>query len=293
MPYYVSIQGQTYGPAEADELKQWHRAGTFGPSDFVWDDASNSWIEAARVPGLETVFQLPPTPATGVEDIEELPRPEAARSTIDAAAEPEATAYCANHEMDASTGICPRCQRALCDRCLLSVDGLRVCVDCVGEQKGAASAGWKRTAVLVAAFGSIPVIMLGAYIFFASTPAPQSDTPEKIDLALGDAPAIVSEFLTPAERQKAEDAMKTIFQALGGSGDAAPNAGSDTTAGAAHSLEALVASGRLAALPAPPRDGFEFRIAEDGKAVTLWSAGESGRALLSYDRDGLKDLPKE
>jgi hypothetical protein len=291
MPYYVSIQGQTFGPAEAGDLKQWHRAGAFGPSDFIWDDAANTWIEAAKIPELEAIFRLPPSPTTGVEDIEELPRPEVARAAIEATAEPEATAYCANHEMDASTGICPRCQRALCDRCFVTVDGLKVCVDCVGEQKGSASAGWKRTATLVCALGSIPLIMLGAYIFFASTPAVQSELPEKIPVTLGEPPPpVATEFLTPAERQQAEEAMKAIFEAATAGAGAATGETDASGGGGAQPPSAAPAPANMAA---PPREGLEFRVGEDGRSVELRTTGEDGRAFLIYDSAGLKDVPKE
>lgn len=299
MPYFVSIKGQSFGPAEIDDLRLWHRAGSFSPSDFVWDDATQTWIEAIQVPALSTVFLLPPTPTAGVEDVEELPRSESIAVAAEAI---DREPHCDNHEMEASTGVCPRCRRSLCDRCLVSVDGLRVCVDCIGEQKGAATSGWKRTAVLAGGLLSIPACLLAVYLFASSTAAPQSETPERVTIKLGEPPPpIATEFLVPAEREKAEAAMKLIFEAIAAAPAAVISSNVDysritivdSPTLLADPLTALVAAGRLATRPEPPRPGLEFRIALNGKDVELWTTGSTPRGFLVYDQDGLKDVPKE
>ena len=60
MPFFVSKNGQTFGPHEPGEIAVFLRTGTFSPDDFCWQEGWNEWRPiSAALPG----FASPPAPA--------------------------------------------------------------------------------------------------------------------------------------------------------------------------------------------------------------------------------------
>ncbi|MEK8023247.1 MAG: GYF domain-containing protein [Candidatus Hydrogenedentota bacterium] len=205
MPYYVSIGGQNYGPAEPDELQKWHKAGSFNPTDFVWNEDANEWTEAARFAPLAHHFDTAAAPAVGIEEIDELPREQ---SALQPAAGPETESWCANHETNRATAVCPHCRKSFCAQCMVSTGGISVCIDCVSSEKGSATKSPKRTVLLIGAVIVLIGIAVGSYLFFAPKPIEQPATPELIELKRGDAPASLAapdKAAPPAETPDTSD----------------------------------------------------------------------------------------
>lgn len=191
MPYYVSIGGQSYGPAEPDELLRWHKAGSFSPSDFVWDESLNEWVDAARFAPLAHLFEDAPGPVIGIEEIDELPREIRAEAKTESG--PDAESWCSNHETARAAAVCPRCQKAFCSECMVSTGGIPICIDCVSSEKSAATRSPKRTAMVA---GSVLVILtaaIGAFLFLGPKAPPQPATLEHIAIQRGEAPALAAD----------------------------------------------------------------------------------------------------
>jgi hypothetical protein len=60
--WYLSRDGQNYGPYSWSDLVEFSKTGKLNPQDLLWNQASNDWVKAKDIPGL---FSDPtPTPAT-------------------------------------------------------------------------------------------------------------------------------------------------------------------------------------------------------------------------------------
>lgn len=179
--YHVNIGGQSYGPAEIDDLEKWHLAGQLSPGDFVWDDTTQAWIEAGVFPPTAPIFARKLAPV----EINEREIPIPPETSDDENKEP----FCFNHQLEKAIDLCPKCQRSFCARCMVSTSGgIAICVNCIGDQKGAATKGWKRTALVVAAFCAVIGIVIGAWFFFGSEQIEQPAVLEKIHLERRDLP---------------------------------------------------------------------------------------------------------
>lgn len=299
--YYVSIQGQSYGPTDAEELRKWHLAGTFNATDFVWIEAKNEWVAAASIAELAEVFRVEKAPGIGVDDTEELPRTERTETT-----EPEKKPQeelCVNHETAVADAVCPKCRKNYCADCLIEIEGLKICNNCVGSERGEATRSWKRTALIVVAVLLIPSAMIGSYLFMAPTPAEQAPEPARAQIELGDRPPpFASEHLRPAERAKIETDLQALVAARLAAMNAGLAAAGDTPAVETEAaaieegddwIAALVAAGHLAEAPQPPREGLAYRPAAEPPAVELWSLGQNGRRFMVAQEDTIILIPRE
>jgi hypothetical protein len=298
--FYVSIQGQSYGPADAEELRKWHLAGSFNESDFVWNEAKNEWVAAASVAELAEVFRVEKTPGIGVDDAEELPRAERTEPT-----EPEKRPQeelCVNHDTVTASAICPKCRKHYCADCLVEIEGLSICNNCVGSEKGEATRSWKRSALIVGAVVLFIGAMIGSYLFLGPTPVEQTPEPVRQDIELGDRPPpFVSEDLKPAERAKVEADLQALVAArLAAAGTVHPE-DDDTGAGESSTMPldgddwiaALVAAGHLAETPKPPREGLAYRPADEPPAVEVWTLGQNSRCFMVAREDTIVLIPRQ
>ncbi len=287
--YYVSVNGQSYGPATADELRQWSLAGSFSPSDFVWLADRNEWASAASVPELAVVFTAAAAPGAGVEDVEELPAAERAQVPE---AEKEKESFCANHELSPAAFVCPRCRQSYCDACRIIVDGQAICENCVSEEKGQAAGPRKRNLIFAGAGLLIAGAMVGAYAVFGPRPVEQAPTPPKVDLNRGDtAPAFATESLKPAERAKVEADMRFLVAARKVA--LADTAATDTASMAGEGwVQYLFDYGYLDTHVQPPREGLVYRPAPVPPGVDLWTTGDGARAFLHVDEETAALIPR-
>ena len=297
--YYVSLQGRSYGPADAEELRKWHLAGSFNETDFVWSDVKNEWVAAASVAELAEVFRVEKTPGIGVGDADELPRAERTES-----AEPEKKPredHCVNHEMAVADAVCPKCRKLYCADCLVEIEGLKICNNCVGSEKGEATRNWKRTALLVGAAFLLIGTMIGSYLFFGATPVEQAPAPVRRDIELGERPPpFVSEDLKPAERAQVETDLKALVAARLAAAGASVATGGETapteiviTPTEEDWIVQLVAAGHLAEAPKPPREGLAYRPAAVPPAVELWTLGRNSRRFMIACEDTIVLIPRE
>lgn len=177
MAYIVNIGGQSFGPAELDELREWHRAGAFSPADFVWDDHQQTWIEAGSFAATAPIFLRAPVPARQVDETE-LPPPEIRERPSEITVK-----HCYNHELEKATEACPKCRRSFCMKCMMpSASGLMLCINCVADDKGAATRGGKRTSLMVGAVVLVFVILIAAFSLFGNETVEQPLVPERIEL---------------------------------------------------------------------------------------------------------------
>lgn len=62
--YYLSINGQQWGPYDMTQLSQMAQQGQINVQTFVWTEGMASWVQAGQVPALAVLFQ-PATPGMG------------------------------------------------------------------------------------------------------------------------------------------------------------------------------------------------------------------------------------
>lgn len=177
--YYINVGGKTYGPATSDELEKWHKAGTFQPTDFVWDAASGAWVEAVRFDATRSIFRDVSAPASGLLSIDELSDSERGRFVESSG---RALDRCEHHSEIPAVGVCPHCKRAFCAECLRRIDGTGVCLDCIGNEKKR-GAGNLRLYLPIIAFVLIGtlVFVLG-FLYAAGRPPEQPGTLERIEI---------------------------------------------------------------------------------------------------------------
>lgn len=270
MTFYVSIRGQSYGPASVEELEQWYKGGSFGPADFVWDEARNEWIEAIRSPAVKGIFKDLPRPAAGLEDLDEL-----APVERESQQEPEKVTArrCVNHEEKVSEVVCPKCSRPFCRACVGVLDGVDVCLDCIGQEKGASIAGWKSYLPWAGGILAIGGLVLGSTLFFSAKPPEQPVEPPRIALKLGDAPKLSEDGLTFDQREKMKRALAEIQDAIvlaREAGDTIP---------AENWVDHLVSGNFLPEAPAPV-EGYEFRLPATAGLAELWTRDSAPRRVL-------------
>lgn len=81
--WYLSRQGQRFGPYSWEQLRGFAGSGLVAPEDFAWSDGMPGWVKAAEVEGLFKTTpppgqSAPPAPpARPAEAPEEQPRPSA------------------------------------------------------------------------------------------------------------------------------------------------------------------------------------------------------------------------
>lgn len=289
MSWYVSIGGQTYGPAETEGLREWHLAGSFQPTDFAWDEASQGWIEAGRIPALAAVFAAIPTPTGAIQDGEDPPQGPLLMPDASSARD----AFCTNHPDTASESVCPRCRRSYCGACMAVVDGLSLCIDCDAEQKSEATRGRKRQIVTWGAPVLVVAGMLGAYTFLVPGPAEQPEEPAVVALERGAAPRLGPEDLSPEERETIEADLRALAAAFAAWKTETPAAAGRLVREAPDEwIQALADAGHLPAPIAPPREDLLYRLGKDGGRFELWTAGTTGRAFVVLADDQLEFLPR-
>ncbi len=289
MPWYVSIGGQTYGPAEPESLREWRLAGTLAATDFVWDEASQTWVEAGRVPALSGIFADLPAPTIGIQEIDELPRSAALLPESQKTME----SFCANHADDPAVAVCPRCQRSVCSRCMAPVDGLSICVDCDAEQKSDLTKSRKRLVLTWSAPAVLIVGMLSVYTVLAPAPAEQPDEPVVVALEKGEAPRLSPEDLSPEEKQKVEADLRALAAAFAAWKTETPaGAGRMAREPSDSWIGDLAAAAVLPEPLSPPRGDLLYRLGDDGKQVELWTTGSLGRAFVVLKGDSITFIPR-
>lgn len=193
--YYVSINGESFGPASKDELENWHKAGSFNPHDFVWDESAEQWITAAQFASISDIFNQPAPPASGLGDIDELDASAAIKESEPA---PPGETKCPYHEDTAADFVCPVCGKAYCHDCVGVLDGLELCFDCMNKERAQQGNPWrKRLTAAGAVFGIVLVVIL-TFLIFGDQPPAQSETPPKIPIDYGPVPANVQNIEKPA-----------------------------------------------------------------------------------------------
>ena len=60
--WFVSRQGERFGPVDQATLEAWVRQGRLRPGDSVWQEGTAHWVPAWTVPGL---FAPPPPQVSG------------------------------------------------------------------------------------------------------------------------------------------------------------------------------------------------------------------------------------
>jgi hypothetical protein len=60
--FFIHLDGQIIGPFGSHSLQERVLAGALGPTDPVWMQGSQSWLPAARMPGLAFPVQRVPLP---------------------------------------------------------------------------------------------------------------------------------------------------------------------------------------------------------------------------------------
>lgn len=179
--YFVAIDGRTYGPATREELRNWFLAGSFRPTDFIWSEEKQEWLPAASHPDLSTLFDLPPPPTEGIQDAEELP------PHFRVTREPSATeSRCRNHEDAAAVALCPQCGHPYCAECVGTLEGMTLCLDCIGAEKARQAVRTVRPNRLYGfalAFTAL-LLLVGILTFFLSGPRPpeQPDPPPRVKI---------------------------------------------------------------------------------------------------------------
>jgi membrane protease subunit (stomatin/prohibitin family) len=63
--FHVSVNGQSYGPYDMNVLQQHVAGGQVTPDSLVWKAGMASWLPAAQVPELASLFGPPPVPGSG------------------------------------------------------------------------------------------------------------------------------------------------------------------------------------------------------------------------------------
>ncbi len=60
--WYLSREGERYGPYSWEQLCEFAAAGRVGPQDFVWGEGMSDWVAATEVEGLlgTTAAAAPP-----------------------------------------------------------------------------------------------------------------------------------------------------------------------------------------------------------------------------------------
>lgn len=62
--YYLSINGQQWGPYDMTQMTQMAQQGQINVQTFVWTEGMPSWVQAGQVPALAALFQ-PSAPGMG------------------------------------------------------------------------------------------------------------------------------------------------------------------------------------------------------------------------------------
>lgn len=62
--YFVMVNGQQFGPADTNTLRQMAAAGQINVQTMAWTQGMPQWAAIGTIPALAALFQAPPTPPT-------------------------------------------------------------------------------------------------------------------------------------------------------------------------------------------------------------------------------------